>query len=244
MQVDVIALPALATPEQIRGKTIVVFDVLRATTTITAALEAGVGEIRTYPTIDEARAARAGKLSDALLCGEAQCLPPPGFDLGNSPAAFARSRHFGRTLLMCTTNGTRAILAAREARLILAGALTNASAVAQAAAESNLDITLLCAGTNGQIAAEDLIGAGAVLDALQRQSTPPTLGNDSAAIALDLFLRARHDLSAALSATRGGQNVLRAGLGEDIAFAARLDASTCVGKVCADTVLRIIQCSN
>src|SRR3981081_2472517 len=161
MTADVILLPAFLHPEHLASRTVVVFDVLRATTTMTAALAIGLKEIRIFGDLESARRAASASEPTRVLCGEDRCLPPPGFDLGNSPASFVREQHFGRTVLMSTTNGTRAIVAAAGAHVILAGALVNARAVARATAQIGRNVTLLCAGTNGAIATEDLLGAGA-----------------------------------------------------------------------------------
>src|SRR5437764_990278 len=83
--VEVILLPADLRREHLDGRAVVVFDVLRATTTMTAALEAGVREIRVFGDLASAREAAAGFTEPRILCGEEQCLPPEGFDLGNSP---------------------------------------------------------------------------------------------------------------------------------------------------------------
>lgn len=210
------------------------FDVLRATTTMTAALEAGVREIRVFGDLASARAAVAAFTGPRILCGEEQCLPPPDFDLGNSPGAFMSDAHAGRVAFMSTTNGTRAILAARGARAILTGALVNARPVAAVLAGLRLPVTLLCAGTNGRVAMEDLLGAGAVLDALpaaRAREAGFEPSGDAALIARRLFAAARGDLPAALSESRGGRNVIDAGLAPDIEFAARLNALTAVGVV-------------
>lgn len=232
MNVDVALLlrdlPTLAG----KAVTVVVFDVLRATTTLAAALTAGVGEIRVYENTTLAREAAAGA-EGVLLCGEEQCLPPPGFDLGNSPGAFDPRIHRGRTVCMSTTNGTRAVIAAGGARRILIGAIVNASAVARAlgrAGKDGGDVVLLCAGTGGEVAAEDVIGAGAVLHAL-RPLGPVRLVSDVARMAEDLFVAHRSDLAGALRNTQGGRNVIAAGLEADIEFAARLDALDAVGEV-------------
>lgn len=238
MRLDVCLLPRDATPDQLTGRTVVVFDVLRATTTMTAALAAGVREIRIFPDTGSARqaAAQAGD-PRCLLCGEEQCLRPEGFDLGNSPGAFTRE-YADRTLFMSTTNGTRAILAAEPAKLLLVGALVNAAAVARALVEAGLDATLLCAGTNGRIAMEDVIGAGAVVADLERTAMPASL-SDSARIAHRLFESARNDLPRVLAEGDGGRNVVAAGLGADIDFAASLDRfRNVVGQVEGRTVRR------
>src|SRR5688500_13494576 len=129
MQADVVLLPRDLDPQSIRDRAVVVFDVLRATTSMTAALAAGVKEIRIFPDLDAARHAAAVFPGRRLLCGESACLAPPGFDLGNSPGQFLPD-HAGATLFMCTTNGTRALIAARSAPVVLTGALVNAAAVA------------------------------------------------------------------------------------------------------------------
>lgn len=232
MKVDVALLPRdLPALDDATRVTVVVFDILRATTSIAAALAAGVEQIHVFGGTAAARdaAARVGRDS-VLLCGEEQCLPPAGFDLGNSPGGFAASRHAGRTAYLSTTNGTRAILAARGARRILIGALVNAAASARAAWDAGDDVILLCSGTNGQVAAEDAIGAGAVLHAA-RSRGPVHLASDTAWMAEELFLRHRDDLPRALRRTSGGQNVLAAGLDADIDFAARLDQLDVVGVV-------------
>lgn len=213
----------------------VVFDVLRATTTIAAALAAGVAEIRVFGSLDDAARAAAAHEGPRILCGEENCLPPAGFDLGNSPEAFRRELHVGLFAYMSTTNGTRALVAARSARTLLAGAIVNASAVARAVAAAGDDVTLLCAGTGGEVAMEDVLGAGAVIAALQRL-TPFNADSDAPLVAWRLFEAAASDLRAALTETRGGRNVIAAGLSPDIDFAARLDALDVVGFVERETL--------
>ena len=230
MNVDVVLLPTHLHPHQLAARTVVVFDVLRATTTMAAALAAGVEQIRVFGSLYEASRAATQHEGPRILCGEENCLPPPGFDLGNSPGAFRRELHAGRTAYMSTTNGTRAIVAAQSAKAVIPGALVNASAVARAVAASGDDVTLLCAGTGGEVAMEDVIGAGAVMAALVRTS-PISPESDSALIAHRLYDSAAGDLRAALTESLGGRNVIAAGLLEDIAFAARLDALDVVGFV-------------
>jgi 2-phosphosulfolactate phosphatase len=139
---------------------------------------------------------------------------------------------------MCTTNGTRAIYAARQADQMVIGALTNADAVAEYLVQQQLDVTLLCAGTNGEVAMEDLLGAGAVIEGLLRRRAIQ-YDSDTAMIARALFDACRHDLAGFLRRTQGGRNVVHAGLGEDIAFAAQLNSSRTVPVVLPDP-LRVI----
>jgi 2-phosphosulfolactate phosphatase len=229
MRVDLVQLPALLEERHLRDRVVVVFDVLRATTTMAAALAAGVAQIRVFGSIDAARQAAAAFDGPKLLCGECECLRPEGFDLGNSPADFT-TKSAGKTAFMSTTNGTRAILAAVAAPKLFIGAIVNASATAQRLASLGMNVTLLCAGTNGQPAIEDMLGAAAVMDALTRH-TAIEPESDSVAIARHLYNSCRENLQAAMTQSAGGRNLLRAGLPEDIEWASRLDALNTVGVI-------------
>ena len=119
-------LPRLTTPDALVGATVIVIDVLRATTTITAALAAGAERVIPCGELDDARRVReelAGGRPpvSALLGGERGGLPIAGFDLGNSPAEYTPERVAGRTIAFTTTNGTQAMLHCRQAGRVLSG---------------------------------------------------------------------------------------------------------------------------
>lgn len=230
MNVDVVLLPRDLRPEHLSGRVVVVLDVLRGTTTMIAALAAGIREIHIFDELDAAIAAAAASTVPHLLCGERHAVKPPGFNLGNSPGAFEPNVHRGQTLFMSTTNGTRAILAAAAGKMLFVAALVNAGATADAVRRIGLDLTLLCAGTEGYASSEDVLGAGAVIQGLQSR-TELVLASDIAWMAQRLFVAQRDDLKAALTASRGGQNIVRAGLADDISFAARLNSIPVVGVV-------------
>lgn len=212
----VILLPSMLTESDIRDRAVVVFDVLRATTTMAAALRAGARKIRVFDSLDAARAASRTYTEPKLLAGEQDCLRPADFDLGNSPGDFTPDRCENRTIFMSTTNGTRALVAARRARHLLAGAIVNARATAEVLRQLNRPVTLLCAGTGGNLALEDMQGCGTVIEELGVQNV--LLENDEAQIALHQSMTdATNDR---LFVSRGGRNVLRANLGDDISFAA------------------------
>jgi 2-phosphosulfolactate phosphatase len=196
---------------------------------MTAALAAGVGKIVVLPDIPSVLRQANAFGPDAISCGEVDCLPPAGFTLGNSPGGFTPALA-GRTVFMATTNGTRAIFAAAGAPQVFIGAIVNAAAVAQRLHRANRPATLLCAGTNGGLSMEDLIGAGAMIDAAFRQG-PVDLPSDTARLAHRIFQSARDDLPAVLRTTQGGLNLLRNHLPADIDFAARIDVFDKVGIV-------------
>jgi 2-phosphosulfolactate phosphatase len=102
--------------------------------------------------------------------------------------------------------------------------------VARALAEERLDVTLLCAGTDGQIALEDVIGAGAVIDSLARITTLQPACDASKMAAL-LYRENRHRLDETITETCGGMNIRAAGLGDDVSFAAAVDSLDVVGVV-------------
>src|SRR5271154_6525661 len=107
MKAQVILQPRDLKLEHVENQTVVVFDVLRATTTMAAALAAGVKEIRVFDSIDGARQAAAKSSNKPILCGEVDCLPPQGFDMGNSPRQWDAARDRGSVVFLATTNGTR-----------------------------------------------------------------------------------------------------------------------------------------
>src|SRR5688572_15843482 len=116
-------LPAVIPPDSLRGGVAVVLDVLRATTKMLHALASGCRAVIPCGEIDEARrVASSLAAGSAVLAGERVGVPIEGFDLGNSPSEFTPEVCRGKTLVMTTTNGTRAILACLGAERVLVGA--------------------------------------------------------------------------------------------------------------------------
>jgi 2-phosphosulfolactate phosphatase len=217
--VDVIELPERLGECDVSDKTVVGFDVLRASTTIVTALANGARQVRVFESLDAARDCARKRAPSTLLCGEHRCAKPADFDLGNSPREFRPHVVRDKSICLATTNGTRALTKCRNAKLLLVGALVNARACAEAIEAVNRDSLLVCAGTDGQVAQEDLLGAGAVL---QRLSGACEL-TDRARTARELFVVNQTRLLQVLLTTTGGRNVVQAGLGDDVAFCAALD---------------------
>ena len=152
------------TPAEVeRAPTAVVVDVIRATSTIAQALASGYRRVLCCAEVEEARALRA-RLGDAVLAGERKAVAIPGFDLGNSPREFTEP--LGETVILTTTNGTGAILAAAEsAATVLVGSLLNLEAVA-GAARSGGDVEIVCAGLQGRFTIDDAYCAGRIAELL------------------------------------------------------------------------------
>jgi 2-phosphosulfolactate phosphatase len=190
----------------------IVVDVLRATSTIAQALAAGYRRVYCCADIDEARALRT-ELGEGVLAGERKCLRIPGFDLGNSPSEFAEAA--GETVILTTTNGTRALVAAAtRCERVVAASLVNVEAVARAAREAGGDVVVVCAGVKGEFTLDDAYVAGRLVELLDGEPT------DAGAAAVRLtrsFASAKEGLWASQSA----RNLLNAGLEEDVAWCAR-----------------------
>jgi 2-phosphosulfolactate phosphatase len=240
-------LPTLIPPGSLREAMVVVVDVLRATTVIVHALSAGCEAVIPCGEIDEAKdIASQMPPGAALLAGERHGLPIPGFDLGNSPAEFTAERCGGKTVVITTTNGTRAILASLEAKRIYIASFANLSAtvneiLVKFQRRDLAPLHIVCAGTEGFISLEDSLLAGALTARLfvpagHAEPDGKRLGNDEAMITatewleVERYLRHR-PLSRLLSMGRGGQNVQRIGLSGDIEDAAVLDRFNLVAKV-------------
>jgi len=199
MPVHVAFTPAEAAPAAVG----VVVDVLRATSTIAQALASGYERVLCCAEIDDARALRA-ELPDTLLGGERQAIRVEGFDVGASPREFLEAR--ASTLILSTTNGTRAILeTARRCERVLLGSLLNLSAVARAAGEE--DVVIVCAGFQGGFALDDAYCAGRIVQLLEGRRT-------HAATATELLACAFPSALDGLNARTYGPS----GLEEDIAY--------------------------
>jgi 2-phosphosulfolactate phosphatase len=200
----------------------VCIDVLRATTTLTVALEAGAARVLPAATPEEAFALRA-RHPGAWVCGERGGRIVPGFDRGNSPAEYRGPDVAGRTLVFATTNGSLALLRARRARRRLLAAFVNASAAADALAGAG-EVVLVCAGREGRFAAEDAACAGWLCERLARRGA--RLVGPEAALARRLAPADAAAVRAAVQGSIHGRALRRLGgpFAEDVEFCGTLDA--------------------
>lgn len=220
----------------------VVLDVLRATTTMSAAIANGATAIRVFAELEEAVAAHAAFPGPKLLAGERGCLAPEGFDLGNSPGTFVRERVEGHTIFMSTTNGTRAIHACRRARLTLVAALVNASATARALVACRSDVLFVCAGVDGAPGGEDVDAAATIAQLLH--ALDPSIGV-SASLKGEMraagWISASFDPRQRLFDSPGGRNLKKVGLERDIEFASRIDWVDCACAVVYDATDAVVR---
>jgi 2-phosphosulfolactate phosphatase len=167
MKVEVLLRPPLRRAPAARSTDTVVIDVLRATSTLTVALDRGAGPVHAAAAPEEAFALRA-RLPGALLCGERDGLRIPGFDLGNSPFEYDEATVRGRELIFASTNGSIAMQAAGGARRRWLGAFINLGALAERL-DPGRDVLVICAGKLGRFALEDAACAGLLCQQLRRR---------------------------------------------------------------------------
>jgi 2-phosphosulfolactate phosphatase len=217
-------------PRDLSQTVCVVFDVLRATTSIITALANGASRVIPVQDIPEALE-RAEAFPEALLAGErhgvrisAAVSGGVEFHLGNSPREFTRDRVAGRTIITTTTNGTRALRSCREAKLVLPACFLNLRATVERIRQLPPgDLMVICSGTFEEAAYEDILAAGALCDGLWDRFSGGRVA-DSALAARLLYQEARVDLPRALARARNGARLLeQPDLRDDVAFCAQLD---------------------
>ena len=227
MKVDVAFSPAGLASQDVAGRPAFVIDVLRATTTICAALHHGARSVLPCASPDEAVRLAQTVGGDVLLAGEKHCLPIPGFHLGNSPREFTPEAVKGRIVALATTNGTRALLAVATAAHVHPVCIGNFSVAAQRAhelLEAGGDLLIVCAGRDGAFGLDDAYVAGRLLRAALGARTGRSGLNDAAIASLHLVRIYRDRWERPLHLSRAGRELKKVGLGDDIADAARLDA--------------------
>ena len=229
----------LMPPGASAGGIAVVIDVLRASTTMITALAQGASRIVPVADVDEARRLAVTIAPPPLLGGERGGVRIPGFDLGNSPLEYTPDRVAGRTVVITTTNGTAALHASRDATEIVVGAIVNRAAVAETVrrlAVTSGRVHLVCAGTDGAVSAEDVLAAGAILDAASADARGDEL-DEAAREALAFFRRvAAHDdvparLVEEFHRSPGGANLVELGMAIDLPVAAAIDSLAVVPRL-------------
>lgn len=218
MNINAYPFPSAYFEKRNHNKTVIVVDLLRATTSILEALINGANQVIPTKDVSEARmlAANWGK-EGSVLAGESGGLKLAEYDLGNSPLEFTRKMVADKNVLINTTNGTNAILESKNAYRILIGCLRNCDAVAKAALAVGRDILVICAGTEGEASAEDMICAGGILQVIHRESQTRLEYNDFSLVC-SMMYSAWKEGKADLHAIRHYRRLLDLGFQEDLDY--------------------------
>jgi len=225
MGVRVYFSPGEVNEDAVRGRTVVVIDVLRATTSIITAIHHGARGVIPAKSIEDATemVLKLG-MDDVLLCAERDMERVEGCDLGNSPAEYTRERVEGRLLVLSTSNGSRAIVASRSARKVIIGGYVNAGRVIDEI-EKGDDVVIVCAGHHGGFSLEDTACAGFLLHRLSETTGRDILPlNDGAWVALELGKRNPKSPLRMLRRAAHSRRLEEAGFGSDLALCADVDS--------------------
>ncbi|MCO6495247.1 MAG: 2-phosphosulfolactate phosphatase [Bacteroidetes bacterium] len=208
---EVILTPAICSNFSFENKTVVIIDVLRATSTIAFALNRGFKKVITCRDVELARSL---KNQQSLVAGERNGDKIPGFDLGNSPYEIANLETIPENLVLTSTNGTKSVEIAIQsgAEEILCGALVNVQSLADYINRNNNDIILFCAGWKDHENIEDTYMAGCLIDKLNHCS----LVNDSAFMASSIYQSHQNNSLIFLEKANHYQRLMRKGNASDI----------------------------
>ena len=228
MTLDVFFTPAVLAPHEVAGRAVFVVDVLRTTTVICAALFHGARAVVPVSGVQEAsRLTQTLGPEGALMIGERNSEPIEGFALGNSPLEMSEANVRGKTLVMTTTNGSGALLAAQGAAEVYVAAAANLSLAGMRAHDllvARKDLVILCAGKESRFGLDDAYTAGRLaMLALGGRRRRKGL-NDAALAAVDLVRRYGVHWERPLAISAAGRQLVALGRGDDVRDAAREDA--------------------
>jgi 2-phosphosulfolactate phosphatase len=230
LKLDIAVIPEELPNKKLEGKTVVIIDVLRATTTIATALHNGCALIIPVLEVEEAFK-KAKELEPSLLVGgERKGKKVEGFDLGNSPREYNPESVRGKTIILTTTNGTRVLRMVSSAQTIFTCAFVNITAVAQvltakAQDETHLheNVLIACAGIEGNFSLEDFVCAGMLVHKLNELTFQSVEKSEAATAAEILYGSYQSNLLGLFQRVRGGLNIIDIGLEDDLRFCAQVD---------------------
>lgn len=208
--IEIVLSPLLLPLVDLKGKTVVVIDILRATSTICAALHNGATSVTPVLSVDEALQYDKSKY---LVAGERNGQKAEGFDFGNSPSEYSSDLVRGKKLVLTTTNGTKCILASREADEILIGSFFNLARLSEYLTDREKSVVLFCSGWKNRVNLEDTLFAGYLAQSL---SETHTWESDEVELALDLVAKAQYDPIQYLTRASHAKRFARLGNHEDL----------------------------
>lgn len=222
LKLEVCLTPELLHLHDISEQIVVVIDIFRATSSICFGIENGVEAIIPVGSIAECESYRG---SDFLLAAERNGEIVEGFHFGNSPFAYTSEKVKGKTIVLTTTNGTRAIHEAKNAHQIAVGSFLNLDALCNWLKESNRSICLLCSGWKGKTNLEDTLFAGAIVEQLKELNY--TL-DDAGILAADLYAIAKPDLRKYLQKSSHSERLQQLDIEEDVLFCLQANTATSI----------------
>ncbi len=207
------------------GKTTVVIDVLRASTTIIQALQNGAREVIPVASVEFAVKVSGGMFGgQTLLGGERNTKKLEGFALGNSPLEYAPEVVGGRTIILFTTNGSKAIVKAKFSENLFIAAFTNLNTLANHLIKLDKEFEILCSGRGNYFSMEDVICAGKLISEIQKINNNVEL-TDSAKASVALNKSFGKSILTMMQQTEHGKILIENNFDEDLKFCSRINTS-------------------
>lgn len=217
MPLDICLSPELIHLYEVKGKTVVVADILRATSCMVTAFAHGVHKIRPFADLEACRQARTFGFETS---GERDGKKVDGFDRGNSPFEYMGTEIRDKKIAFTTTNGTQALARCTDAGALLVGAFLNLKAVAEHAKNIGQPVLIVCAGWKGRFNLEDTLYAGALASALTFESGSV---DDSVLAAVRLYDEAKGNLTAYIQDSSHVRRLGRLNIHKDIEYCLTAD---------------------
>ncbi|GAA3967187.1 2-phosphosulfolactate phosphatase family protein [Pedobacter ginsengiterrae] len=217
-KIEVCLTPALIDLYDIEQSIVVVIDILRATSSITFGIENGAEAIIPVSLVEECLAYQE---KGYLLAAERNGEVVEGYDFGNSPFSYTKEKVAGKTIVLTTTNGTKALhLANKRAYQVVIGSFLNLDSLSDYLASQDKNVLLLCAGWKDQFNLEDTLFAGAVVNKLRKNFEH---FDDSSVAAEDLYMLAKDDLRKYLHKSSHSHRLAQLNIEEDVVFCLQLN---------------------
>ncbi len=227
MNIDCQFIPK-AVSRECKDPIFVVIDVLRATSTIVTAFMNGCESMVPVAEVEEAFRLANGALDGALIGGERGGLALEGFHLGNSPHEYTPARVEGQTIIITTTNGSRAFRSLPEDAMGLVASFLNLGAVARSCLKQGRDVVFIPSGREGEFSLEDTVCAGGVVDNILKQLPDRVHRTDAALASEILYDHFRGNLLEMFRSSVHGRYLMEIGLGEDLNYCAQIDVTGAV----------------
>jgi 2-phosphosulfolactate phosphatase len=213
---------------QLREKNVIVLDVLRASSTITVALNNGAREIIPVANIESAVKISGSLFGEVTLRGgERNGKIIEGFNLGNSPLEYSETAVKGKSIIYCTTNGSVAMAKSRYARTLAVGSFINLTATTDFIRNENKDFLFICAGranSIGNFSLEDVVCAGMMIQNLLKAESLEVDLSDSAKAAHALSKSFGRSILKMLKTSEHGKYLIEVGFVEDLKICAQVDS--------------------
>ncbi|NWG03794.1 MAG: 2-phosphosulfolactate phosphatase [Syntrophaceae bacterium] len=229
MEIDIRLIPYPPPSNSLIHRTVVVIDVLRATSVIVYAISQGAVEILPVITVEEALdRAKEVPRGSAILGGERESKKIQGFDLGNSPKEYVAETLRGKKVILTTTNGTKAFHFVSAGKEIFVGSFLNLGAVAKKCLEFDHDLLIFPSGDEGNFSLEDTVCGGMLIERIMKREGKPIALTDASQCAHILYQRFEGNLIEAFNRSYHGKELIRRGFREDLDDCARIDITDIV----------------